>query len=286
MAVPVQLRAFTIGLIGGAFGGLVGLGGGVVMVPLFTLWAGLSQHEAHGTSLAAVIATGTVGGWLYANHGHVSWSSAGWLAAASVVASFLTAQYAARISGTRLQRFFGAFLLVVAVMLLVKDRLPLTDGGQGQPMIGVLLIIGALAGAIAGLLGVGGGVLIVPLLVLGPGLDQHIAQGTSLAALVLTGVTGTLVYARHGHFRKDVLVTLLPGVVLGSWVGGHGAIGISGSVLRVVFALVLVWLGARYTGLGSVLRSAHPSGRLRESSALPNKQVHIVTGRPTIDLFP
>src|SRR3990170_1267177 len=133
MAIPVHLRAFIIGLIGASFGGLVGLGGWVVMVPLFTMWAGLSQHEAHGTSLTAVIATGIVGATLYAQEGAVSWSSAGWLAAASVVASFITAQYAARIPGARLKKFFGVFLLVVAVMLLVKNRLPLVDGGEGQP---------------------------------------------------------------------------------------------------------------------------------------------------------
>jgi hypothetical protein len=270
VAIP-HLRAFIIGLIGGAFGGLVGLGGGVVMVPLFTLWAGLSQHEAHGTSLAAVIVTGTVGAWLYGSHGHVSWSSAGWLAAASVVASYLTAQYAARIPGARLKRYFGVFLLVVAVMLLVRDRLPLADGGQGQPFIWMLLIIGGLAGAIAGLLGVGGGILIVPLLVLGTGLGQHVAQGTSLAALILTGVTGTLVYARHGHFRRDILISLLPGVVVGSWIGGHGAIGISGSALRVVFALLLVWLAIRYTGVSSALRSSRPPGGLGRPSAQPHR---------------
>lgn len=262
------LRAFIIGLIGGSFGGLVGLGGGVVMVPLFTLWAGLSQHEAHGTSLTAIIVTGTVGAWLYGNHGHVSWWSAGWLAGASVVASFVTAHYASRIPGTKLRKFFGAFLLVVAVMLLARDHLPLPEGGQARPLIWVLLAIGAFAGAIAGLLGVGGGVLIVPLLVLGTGLDQHVAQGTSLAAMILTGVTATLVYARHGHFRKDILVTLLPGVVLGSWIGGHGAIGIPGPSLRVVFALILIWLGARYTGLIAILRP-HRSARLGQPSALP-----------------
>ena len=232
---------------------------------------GLSQHEAHGTSLAAVIATGAVGAWLYGSHGHVSWMSAGWLAAASVVASFITAQYTARIPGARLRKFFGAFLLVVAVMLLVKDRLPLADGGQREPLTGVLLIIGALAGAIAGLLGVGGGVLIVPLLVLGTGLSQHVAQGTSLAALILTGLAGTCVYARHGHFRKDILVTLLPGVVLGSWLGGHGAVGISGPALRVVFAIVLVWLGARYTGLSSIVRPPRSSGPVSQPSVLPHK---------------
>jgi len=273
MPVRTALRAFIIGLIGGSFGGLVGLGGGVVMVPLFTMWAGLSQHEAHGTSLTAVIVTGTVGAYLYGSHGHVSWSSAGWLAASSVVASFITAQYAARIPGAKLKKFFGAFLLVVAVMLLVRNQLPLTQEGDAQPLIGVLLAIGAVAGAIAGLLGVGGGVLIVPLLVLGTGLSQHVAQGTSLAALILTGVTGTLVYARHGHFRKNLLVALIPGVVVGSLVGGHGAIGISGSALRVVFAIVLVWLGSRYTGLPGLLGRHRPSRGTHRAPARPPEAV-------------
>jgi uncharacterized protein len=269
MPVRPAVRAFIIGLIGGLFGGLVGLGGGVVMVPLFTMWAGFSQHEAHGTSLTAVIVTGTVGAWLYGSHGHVNWSSAGWLAASSVVASFITAQYAARIPGATLKKFFGAFLLIVAVMLLVRNQLPLTQDGDTRPLIWVLLVIGAVAGAIAGLLGVGGGVLLVPLLVLSTGLSQHIAQGTSLAALILTGVTGTLVYARHGHFRKDLLVALLPGVVVGSWVGGHGAIGIPGPTLQLLFAIVLVWLGTRYLGLTAVPRSPQVGQPPRTTPAIP-----------------
>jgi uncharacterized membrane protein YfcA len=244
----------AIGVIAGAFGGLVGVGGGAILLPLLSLWAGLSQHEAQGTSLTAVVATGVVGAWLYGNHGHVSWWSAGWLGVSSVVASFITAQYAARIPGATLKKVFGVFLLAVAVMLLVRNSLPLAQDGDTRPLIWVLLIIGAIAGAIAGLLGVGGGVLIVPLLVLGTGLSQHIAQGTSLAALILTGLTGTLVYARHGHFRKDLLITLLPGVLLGSWLGSHGAIGIPGPTLRVLFALVLVWLGGRYLGVVAPLR--------------------------------
>jgi len=257
--MPVPLRALVIGFIGGIFGGLVGLGGGVIMVPLLTLWAGLTQHEAHGTSLAAVIATGIVGAWVYAGRGAVNWSSAAWLAAAAVAASYFSARHASRIPGLRLRRYFGAFLLVVAVLLALKNRLLWTGGVAGTAVPLVLLAIGALSGGIAGLLGVGGGVLIVPLLVLGTGLPQHTAQGTSLAALILTGVMATGVYARHGHLRKKILVTLLPGVVLGCWLGGHGALGTSGSALRLLFAAVLVWLGLRYLGLGTLLRVGRPA---------------------------
>jgi uncharacterized membrane protein YfcA len=105
-------------------------------------------------------------------------------------------------------------------------------------------------------------------LVLGTGLSQHVAQGTSLAALILTGVTGTVVYARHGHFRKDLLATLLPGVVVGSWIGGHGAIGIPGPILRIVFAVVLVWLGSRYLGRPRLARSIRTGQPTRVTPAV------------------
>lgn len=263
----------TIGLIGGIFGGLVCLGGGVVMVPLLTAWAGLSQHEAHGTSLAAVVATGIVGAWVYTGHGAVSWSGAAWLAVAAAAASLVSAQYASRISGARLRRYFGAFLLAVAILLVLRDYL-LRDGAlSGIPTAVVLLVIGAVAGAIAGLLGVGGGVLVVPLLVLGAGLTQHVAQGTSLASLVLTGLAGTIVYAHHRHLRLRVLVLLLPGVVLGSWVGGRAALGISELALRVVFAAMLAWLGVWYLKTSVVLRlRLRPPRAARENADLRDKR--------------
>jgi uncharacterized membrane protein YfcA len=86
--------------------------------------------------------------------------------------------------------------------------------------------------------------------------------------MILTGVTATTVYARHGHFRKDIIFALLPGVVLGSWFGSHSAIGIPGPTLRVLFALILIWLGGRYTGLTSALWSLRPAvGLVRPSTS-------------------
>lgn len=234
------------------------------MVPLLTAWAGLSQHEAHGTSLAAGAATGLVGTWVYADRGVVNWPSAAWLAVASMTASLISAQYASRVPGARLRKYFGAFLLVVAVLLPLRDALLQGGGLHGVPSVPALVVIAAVAGSIAGLMGVGGGVLIVPLLVLGTGLAQHAAQGTSLASLGLTGLAGSLVYARHGYLRRSVLILLLPGTVLGCCVGSLSALGIASPALRVVFAAVLVWLGVRYVRTSTTLwrgRRSRPTAR-------------------------
>lgn len=238
--------AGAIGLLAGFFGGLVGLGGGVVMVPLLTGWARLTQHEAHGTSLVGVVATGLVGALAYAQGGAVHLLSAGVVAATSVVATYLAARRSRRVSAESLRTAFGAFLILTAVLLPLKDQIPHIPAPAGVWVILVLVASGVLVGAVSGFLGIGGGSLLVPLLVFGAGLGQHAAQGTSLAAMVPAGASGTWVHARLGHVRSGILWTLLPGIAVGSWLGGKAALSMPAFLLRAVFAVVLLGLGLYY----------------------------------------
>ena len=238
--------AFVIGLASGVFGGLVGLGGGAIMVPLLTGWARLSQHEAHATSLAGVVATGVAGALTYAHAGAVHWQNALLLAAVSVIATYAAAHYSHDIAAARLRRYFGMFLIVSAILLVSKDQLLALHAPAGAWTVLFLLVTGLLVGIAAGLLGVGGGALMVPLLVIGVGMSQHIAQGTSLAAMVPAGASGTIAHVRRGALRLDAVLPLIPGIAFGSWLGGRFALAMPAMTLRVVFALVLLILGARY----------------------------------------
>ncbi len=239
-------RSFFIGALAGVFGGLVGLGGGVVMIPLLTSWARLTQHEAHATSLAGVVATGIAGALTYANQDAVDWSTALVLATISVASTYTAARYSRRIPALRLRGYFGAFLIVAAVLLVIKDELLALHAPEGPWTIVFLLATGLIVGAAAGLLGVGGGSLMVPLLVIGVGMTQHLAQGTSLAAMVPAGASGTVAHLRHRSVRRDAVLGLVPGIAAGSWAGGRLALGMPGGALRAVFAIVLILLGAHY----------------------------------------
>jgi len=107
------------GLAGGFFSGLTGVGGGIVMVPLLTGPLKLSQHRAHGTSLAIVIfvaSAGFVGYWLQE---HIDWSLVLWLAIGSAIGAFLGANTMTRLPERSLRALFGAFMLAVAVRLFV-----------------------------------------------------------------------------------------------------------------------------------------------------------------------
>lgn len=240
------LVSLVIGVAAGVFGGLVGLGGGVIMVPLLTGWAGLSQHEAHATSLAGVVATGLGGALTYATSGAVDWTTAALLAVVAVAATFAAAHYSARVPALRLRALFGGFLMLSALLLVTKDELLGLRAPAGPFTIAFLLLTGLFVGVAAGLLGVGGGALMVPLLVVGVGMSQHIAQGTSLAAMIPSGASGTIAHIRHRNVRGDAVIGLVPGIAAGSWAGGRLALGLPANTLRVIFAIVLVLLGIHY----------------------------------------
>ncbi|MDT8436902.1 MAG: sulfite exporter TauE/SafE family protein [Gemmatimonadota bacterium] len=256
-----RLRVLAIGLVSGSFGGLLGIGGGVVMVPLLTGWGRLDQHSAHGTSLVGVVATGLVGAAVYGKGASVDWVAAGLLALGAVPATVFASRASVRIPAGTLQRGFGAFLLFTAALLPFKGAVPVTGLLDGTAASVSLVALGVLVGALSGLLGVGGGAVMVPALALGPGFVQQLAQGTSLAAMIPSGAMGAAVHARVGHVRARAAVPLVAGIAAGSWAGGSFALGLPAPLLRAVFSVVLVWLGLRYLRRGPATRGLEAKTR-------------------------
>jgi uncharacterized protein len=238
-------RGLLIGVAAGIFGGVAGLGGGVVMVPLLGAWLGLSQHRAHGTSLVAVVLTGSVGVIPYALGGAVALRLALALALASMVGSSLAAGLSPRVPARALRRVFGILVIVTGLSLPFDALVPAHALATGWALpLG--LGTGLLAGAVSGLLGVGGGSVMVPLLVLLFGFGQHLAQGTSLAVMVPAALAGSLQHLRHGHVDVRVAPVLALGVAGGAYMGGRMALALPNDTLRWVFAVLLVTTGVRY----------------------------------------
>jgi uncharacterized protein len=116
---------------------------------------------------------------------------------------------------------------------------------EGRARLVAIFVLASGVGICSGLVGIGGGTLLIPLLVLIFGFEQHRAQGTSLVALVPpTGLLAFLAYY-HAH-EVDVRVGLLviPGIFVGGWLGGELANALSAKKMRMTFALFLLVLGA------------------------------------------
>ncbi len=238
---------FLIGFLAGIFGGLVGLGGGVIMIPLMVGVLKLDQHKAHGTSLVALMFTGISGAVAYGMKGTVDVTASVLMAATAIVSARTGAYFAHSLPESKLKQSFGGFLIFVSVLMLLKPYLPALAGtATGWPTIIVLLLTGIFTGFFSGMMGVGGGTIMVPAMVLLAGFDQHLAQGSSLLAMVPAGSVGAYAHWKLGNVRTAVLTGLIPGVLIGTYLGGTFAHFLSDRFLTVIFALVLIWTGINY----------------------------------------
>jgi uncharacterized membrane protein YfcA len=239
--------SFLIGLIAGVFGGLVGIGGGVLMIPLMVNIQRLGQHKAHGTSLVALVFTGIIGSFTYALHNSVDLWAAFLLATAALWPARIGAKYCCDLPEIKLKKFFGVFLIFISIFILSKPYLPVFF----YPVIGVtkslvLIATGAVTGFLSGLMGVGGGGVMIGGMVLLAGFDQHLAQGSSLLAIVPAGIVGAFTHWRMGNVEKGLLKGLIPGIVLGTFSGGSVAHLFPEVALRIIFAAVLIWMGGYF----------------------------------------
>jgi len=254
------LVAALAGFAAGFAGGLFGVGGGIVLIPLLTGPLKLTQHQAHGTSLAAIGATAIAGLVVYGLAGHVAWLPAALLAVASVTTARYGARLAARTSRERLTQAFAVLLLLVAARILWRAPAGSAEHAlTGLPGLVASLGVGAAVGLLAGYMGVGGGILAVPALTLLFGMSQQTAQGTSLAVILVTAPLGALEHDRLGNVSRP----LLPGLALGALVGAPLA---SLAVQRVPqallargFALFLVANALRMLWAGLARRRAAAS---------------------------
>lgn len=257
--MPITVRSLIIGLAGGFFGSMVGLGGAVIIIPLLTGWAKVSQHKAHATSLVAVVFTGIVGAMEYAREGQLNWGIAFPVAIAAVITSILAAAYSSRVPAALLKKIFGGLLVISAIVLIVRPGGDFAGLAGAWQFVGAV-VLGLLSGTLTGLLGIGGGAFIVPLLVFVFGLGQHMAQGTSLAVMIPAGIAGTVVHVKNRRIDLQLVIGLVVGVAVGAFLGGQAALGIPERPLQIIFGIILLWTGARY------LRTSRPKAPVASES--------------------
>jgi hypothetical protein len=244
----VLVRLAAIGLAAGLFGAILGVGGGIVVVPLLVYLFAYDQRQAAATSMGAIAITATVGAIAYAIQGHQHPAEAALLgvpAGFGVVAGTAIQQ---RMPLRALQLVFGGFLVVVAIRLLAPEALPFhAVDHRAWWVYAACLGIGLLGGVLAGLFGVGGGILFVPTFVLLLGLPQLDAGATSLLAMLPASFIGAWRQSRYGNLDRHASVVI--GLVSIAGVGGGIAIAerLPEPTLRSIFGAFLLLTAAQIT---------------------------------------
>ena len=264
------LSAFTIGTLAGTCGSLAGMGGGFIMIPLMTsthklLSMNLTQHVAHGTSLFAVAATGIAGATSYATSTKeaVDVESAVCITVCAMMTARLGALYSTKLSQVSLKKVLGVFMICVSPIIPLKPYLNGWNSGSGNAgrsasdgetnalfstKVKDSIISGGIglgSGFMAGLLGVGGGAVVVPALTLFTSMDHYMALGTSLAAMILPAVVGTITHYKKGNVNLRVAPALAVGSLVGAYAGGRVGVKMDEDKLRYGFSSVMFGLGLK-----------------------------------------
>jgi uncharacterized protein len=219
--------------------GLIGGGGSIITVPLLVYVIGVHPHEAIPMSLAVVGSTSLVGALMHHRGGRVVWKTALLFAVAGIAGAFFGSRLTYLVTPRTLLLIFAALMLIVAFLMLVRrDRHERQT--DEHPVIANAILAGAGVGALTGFLGVGGGFLIVPALMLFGHLRVKDAIGTSLVVIAINCAAGLAGHLRFGGFSL-LLTVLVTAAAIGGAIVGTGLAGrASPEILRRGFALLVI----------------------------------------------
>jgi uncharacterized membrane protein YfcA len=222
-----------VGLAAGVLSGLFGVGGGIVMTPGLTAFTGVAPIVAVATPLPVILPTAAVGAFTYHRAGEVDLRAAAWIsltgAAASAVGALLT-----EVVNARLLLLITAALLAWQSIQILRGRSRATALEERPMPAWTLALVGVGAGLLSGLLGIGGGIVIVPALAGMLGMPLKRALGTSLVAVVVLVIPGTIVHAALGNIDWAVALFLMVGSLPGARLGARVALGTKERTLRLL----------------------------------------------------
>ena len=238
-----MLLAATLGALIGLALGTLGGGGSILTVPALVYLLGQNAHGAVGSSLVIVGANALFGAWLHGRAGHVRLRAALVFGAVGVAAAFGGARLSRLLPGPALLVLFALLMLLIATVML-RSQIRAGEAKPPVPPVWWRVMLGGVAvGFLTGFLGVGGGFLIVPALVLLLGMDMRDAVGSSLVVIALNSAAGLLGHLGDGGLNWVLVGLLLAGGVPGLLLGARLARRLPAARLRQSFAVFVVLLG-------------------------------------------
>ncbi len=261
---------FVMVIIAGMVASLVGIGGGVIFIPLFNLYLGLTIEDAIGTSMFTIIFTSLSGTLYYLKEKRVDYKTGLLMEITTIPGAIIGAATTEILPETVLKAIFFSFLFFSGFKLIrrkdsekssnftfKKPSLKFLNIGwekrfvdsQGKEWsyfvnIPLMLTCGFLAGFISGLLGIGGGTLKVPMLTIILGMPVHIATATSTFMILITSTSGGMTHFYLGHVHLEIVLIAAIGAVIGAQIGPRLNVRASSKHLRKIVGTVLILVAA------------------------------------------
>lgn len=246
MAITDFLATLTLGAALGFMGGLFGIGGGIIAIPVLALAFGMNQAMAQGTSLAMMVPVLIVGWWRYNRRHPVPWCPALQIGLLASVTTYLVAQLATRLEPNILRAVFGTFLLLLALRMLVRKQVHPPGEITSKIDLRLMPLVGILGGASMGMLSIGGGLVATPMFTGIFGQRQTVAQSLSLALVTPCSVIALMTYGAAHSVNWSMGLPMAAGGLITVSSGVALAHRLSERKMRVAFAwmvlLTAIWL--------------------------------------------
>ena len=262
----------TGGFVAGVMGAMLGLGGGVFLVPFLALIIGVPMHQAIATSIIAVIATSSAGAALNVERQTVNIRLGMLLETATVTGAIIGGLTASMLSGATLARIFSGLLVLVASVMTWRsvrkagidtisldgsipaeyfDESTRTTVSYTVKRIPAAMAVSVIAGNVSGLLGIGGGIFKVPAMHLVCGIPMKAATTTSNFMIGVTAAASAFIYFSEGHVNPMVATPAVLGVLAGSFAGSWLGRRVNTKFLTLIFIVVLLVVAFELFGRGS-----------------------------------
>ncbi len=252
-----------LGFLVGVIASMTGMGGGTFIVPALTLVYLFTSQEAVGTSLAVIVFTSLTSTYAYSRQKRVDYKMGAVLAVSTVPGAVLGAYMTTLISSSLLAIVFSVFLIVVAFSMLNTFHVPFPKivknsknwhrvvmDAEGKKFeydtnIVVTFILSFFGGLSSGLLGIGGGAVLVPILNIAAGIPIHITVATSMFIMIFTSVAGVLTHLQLNNVRLEYSAYMAIGIIFGTQLGARLAKKTSGKLLKKIISLVMLVISLR-----------------------------------------
>lgn len=226
-------------------------------MPVLTLLYEFVPANAAGTSLTVIVFTAVAAALNYARQRRIYWRTGLVLAVVTMPGAYLGAWLTTQLQPRDLGLIFGFFLLVVGVYMIMDLSNVRRSKNQGEELkrrsdselvsSGKTIAVGAglsfFGGLASGLLGIGGGLLVVPILTFAMGMSIHLATATSMFTMIFTSISGVVQHYQASHINFETALLLALGAVFGAQVGAYTSKRISSKNLRRVFGIVVIVSG-------------------------------------------
>ncbi|GIU80974.1 MAG: sulfite exporter TauE/SafE family protein [Acidobacteria bacterium] len=248
MISPVVLGMILSGLIGLSLG-LIGGGGSIITVPVLVYVLGVGVHEAVGMSLAVVGSTSFIGSVLHYQRGTVKLKTGLIFGVAGMIGALIGAPLTVLLSPSALMVTFALLMLLISLLMLYRKPNPSVATDEEKEIAPQKInpwkafLAGFGVGILTGFLGVGGGFLIVPALVMFGGLGMKEAIGTSLFVIFLNCIAGLLGHASYGEFAWGLTILVTLSAVIGTIFGTLLSHRIAANKLQKGFAIFVLGVG-------------------------------------------